>query len=656
MEDTFLKVFFVVVSLLLSKDHNVTHDQDDGVTVSMQNHEHLLLKKRAKLEQGEHVVAIEMPHSNQEVSQSHRSVPRREGDTSDVQQIKPNVKTTVLHEEQMSPVGEQNDFRQKTFAPDDQEILDIDKDKWTLHMPKEGLTHEQVNVDQSGSTVDQNVSQRDATQPEKPQSGRIDTHHEHQGDRGLVVDQNIPTSSQGSTMTTQGKKSSDQEDTFTWYFWKTLSLISLFRFLKRFMRKGFKLQRKMQCQNISSEISNIDNETLTSFHNQCVLVPPSHRWQTCEFVEGFVKDLLETVRNRSTAGSDMKIADFVGVGSLYEQWASTKSIMCDLHIPIIPPKPYSFEFELLKESRGSSTIQYFCKIKMVKGAASSTTCPCSNSNLDDDDMLCLLHPDNKKDDHVTESYINGLLCEENSSYLAKTHVVKWFKTAIRKAWKEISHKYDFELIFQNRENPESLKVQFRSGKTILFSLTPIVRFKDSEVHLISHLSSTIFSDTHWPICFTRYENALLQHATKTLPDNACHLHCLQILSFLHKHQTGLTGPCGLKSDHLKNALLYLLVNNPSSWDPEQMVLRLSDLLTFLLQKLEDKAFDHALVGNPLIPTEIGLPEEFRAGKPINLFLPLLNEELYLKTKTHLQEMIKNMPVLIYEYGSVRSVL
>ncbi|XP_067260473.1 inositol 1,4,5-trisphosphate receptor-interacting protein [Chanodichthys erythropterus] len=654
MEDTFLKVFLVVVSMLLSKDHNVTHDQDDSITVSMQNHEHFLLKERAKLEQGEQAVAIELPHSNQEVSQSDRTVPRREGDMSDVQQIMPNVKTTELHKEQMSPVGEQNDFRQKEFAPDDQEILDIDKDKRTLHMPKEDLTHKQVNVDQSGSAVDQNVSQGDATQPEKPQSGRIDTHHEV--DRGLVVDQNISTSSQGSTIT-QGKQSSDQEDTFTWYFWKTLSLISLLRFLKRFLGKGFKLQRKMQCQNILSGISNIDNETLTSFHNQCVLVPPSHRWKTFEFVEGFVKDLLETVKNMSAAGSDMKIVDFVGVGSLYEQWASRKSIVCDIHIPIIPPKPYSFEFELLKESRGSSTTQYFCKIKMVKGAASSTTCPCSNSNLDDDDdMLCLLHPDNKKDDHVTESYINDLLCEENSSYLAKTHVVKWFKTAIRKAWKEISHKYEFELIFQNRENPGSLKVRFRSGQVILFSLTPIVRFKDSRVHLISNLPCTIFSDTHWPICFTHYENALLEHATKTLPDNACHIHCLQILSFLHKHQTGLTGPCGLTSYHLKNALLNLLVNNPSSWDPEQMVLKLSDLLTFLLEKLEDKAFDHALVGNPLIPTEIGLPEEFRTGKPINLFLPLLNEELYRKTKRHLLEMIRNMPVLIYEYGSVRSVL
>ncbi|KAG1956267.1 inositol 1,4,5-trisphosphate receptor-interacting protein [Pimephales promelas] len=467
MEDTFLRAFFVVVSLLLSKDHNVFHDQDDGILVSMQERELVLLEEGAKLEQGEHAVSLELPDSNQEVPQNHHRMPRREGDTSDVQQITPNVKTTVLHEEQMSPVGEQNDFRQKAFAPDDQEILDIDKDKWTLHMPKEGQTQEKINVDQ-------NVSQGDPTQPEKPQSDQIDTHR----DQGLLIKQKTPTSSQRLPMINQevidtnSKQSSDQEDYLSWYIWKVLSLISVLRFLKKFLKKGSILQRKKpQCLSIFSVASNIDNETLTSFHHQCVLVPPSYSWQTCEFVEGFVNDLVKTVRNMSKAGSDMEIADIVGVGSLYEQWASKKSIMCDIHIPIIPPKLYSFEFELLKECRGSSTNQYCCKVKMVKDSASSI-CPCNNSNLHDDDMLCLLHPDNKKGDHVAESY---LLCQENSSYLAKTHVVKWFKTAIRKAWKEISHKYEFELIMQNGENPGSLKVRFRSGRAILFNLTPVVR-------------------------------------------------------------------------------------------------------------------------------------------------------------------------------------
>lgn len=421
-----------------------------------------------------------------------------------------------------------------------------------------------------------------------------------------------------------------------------------------FLKKGSKLQKKMlRSTNVSKIVSNIDYKTLTSFHNQCVVLPQNHSWQTCEFVEGFVNDLLETVRNSSAAGSDMEIEDFVGIGSFYEQWASRKSVVWDIHVPIIPPKSYSFEFTLLKEMIGSTT-QNSCRVKMVKNSAN---CHCSNSNLDDeDDLLCLLHLDNKNDDHAPDNCINDL-CQENSSYLAKTKVLKWFRSTIMEAWNEISHKYDFELIFRNRENPGSLKVRFRSGRVILFKLTPVVRFKDSEAHLMSHLPSDVLSDTYWPVCFARYENALLQHITNTLPDNACHIYCLQMLSFLHKHQTGLTGPCGLTSYHLKTALLHLLAKNTLPWEPEQMGCRLNDLFAFLQEKLKAKMLDHVLVANPLIPSEIGLPKEFAVGKPVNLFLPLLSDDkLHLKTNRHLLEMIKNMPVLIHEYGSVRNVL
>ncbi|XP_073810720.1 inositol 1,4,5-trisphosphate receptor-interacting protein isoform X1 [Danio rerio] len=647
MEDTLLSVFVVVVSLILSKDHNVFHEQDDDIIVSMQDHEHFLLKEKAKLEQGEHPVAIELPYSNQEASQSHRKLPI-EGHVSDVKQIEPNVETKVLHEEQMSSMGEQNEFRQK--ASDDQEILSIDKDKWTVHMASEGPTNEQVRL---GSTVDQNVSQGEAEHPEEPKYDRIDTHREHQADEGF--DQKIPTSSQRLTTRPQEKQPNDQDVTFIYFLWRTYSIISLFHFLKRFLKKGSKTQKMLRSTNVSKIVSNIDYKTLTSFHNQCVVLPRNHSWQTCEFVEGFVNDLLETVRNSSTAGADMEIEDFVGIGSFYEQWASRKSVVCDIHVPIIPPKSCSFEFTLLKENRGS-TAQNSCRIKMVKN---SGNCHCNSSNIDnpdDDDLLCLLHLDNKIDDHAPDKCINDL-CQENTSYLAKTKVLKWFKSTVRKAWNEISHKYDFELIFRNRENPGSLKVRFRSGRVIQFRLTPVVRFKDSEAHLMSYLPSDVFSDTYWPVCFARYENALLQHLTNTLPDNACHIYVLQMLSFLHKHQTGLTGPCGLTSYHLKTALLHLLLKKTLHWEPEQIGCRLNDLFTFLLEKLNAKMLDHVLVANPLIPCVIGLPKEFTEGKPVNLFLPLLSDDkLYLKTNRHLLEMIKNMPVLIQEYGSVRNAL
>lgn len=614
MEDTFLHVIFVVVSLLLSKEHNVIHDLDDDVIGSMKDHERVLLQEGKKLE--ELSTATNLPHSNRQASQN----PGGEGDLSDVKQMMPNVRTVVQHEEQMSPVGDQNYSCQTAFAPDDQEKLDVSANR-TSHMSNTG----QIDIDQTGSNVDQNFSQGDEELLEKPKTGHIDTHHDNQAlFMGQMTD-------------------------YSWYFWKGLSLFSLIRFLKWIMKLYFKPRSKMpsflngkNATFLNTKVSEIDYKTLTSFYDQCVQVPVSKSWQTCAFVEGFAKDLLETVRN---ARPDMKIEDFVEVGRLYEQWPSRKSLVCEYHVPIIPRKPFSFEFELFRDK-----ITLYSNVNMVKDTVSSI-CICNDTNPDAD-TLCLLHPDNKTN-NIAEDYINDPLCHEDSPYLSKKRVGKWFRNALKKAWEEISHKYDFELTFHNTESPGSLKVRFRSGKVILLNITPVVRFQDSEAHLISYLSSIMhLSDTHWPVCFARYEYSLLQHFHKMLPRNSCHIRCLQILSFLHNHQIGLTGECKLTSYHLKNALLHrLLVDTPSLWRPEHIGQRLDDALTFLQQRVKAKVLQHALVGNSLIPSNFGFPKEFRKEKPINLFQPLLSNEEFSKIERHLVEMSKNIPVLIYEYST-----
>lgn len=546
MEDTFINVLFVFVSLLVSKD--IVHERDDDVTVGMRDYEDVLLRESEKLK--ELSIATNLTCSNQQASQNAGG-----------------------------------------------------------------------DVDQTVSNVDQNLSQGDVELLEKPKTGHDDTHHDNQ------------------------TSFTDQETAYSWYLWKTLSLISLVRFLKWVMKLDFK-PRSLSSPNrknatfLNSEVSEMDYKTLTSFYDQCVQVPASESWHTCEFVEGFANDLLEAVRNEYT---DVKIEDCVGVGSLYEQWACRKSLVCDIHVPIIPPKPYSFEFKLLRDR---TTL--YSSVNMVKGPDLSV-CVCNGSNLDDD-TLCLLHPD--KNDNIVEDCINGPLCPEDSPYLSKSRIVKWFRNSIKKAWKDISHKYDFELTFRNCESPGSVKVRFRSGKEILFNITPVVRVQGSDVHLISYLPSIgHLSDTQWPVCFARYENSLLEHFTTTLPRNSCHIRCLHILSFLHKHQIGLTGRCGLTSYHVKNALLHrLLADTPLSWRPEQIGQRLGDALTFLQRRVEAKVLHHALVGNGLIPSDFGFPKEFREGKPINLFQPLLSNEECSKMERHLAEMTKNIPVLIYEYS------
>ncbi|KAG9262424.1 inositol 1,4,5-trisphosphate receptor-interacting protein-like [Astyanax mexicanus] len=452
------------------------------------------------------------------------------------------------------------------------------------------------------------------------------------------------------------------ENTYIWYFLNFLSLVQLIRLLPKFISKILKvsgirredslvLEGKTLSEpvllNISARMSLLDNKVLSCFHKQCVQTPLCTRERICDFVEGFVNELLEAARNttKDNKGTDLQIGDPIGVGSLYELWATGKTMVCDLYVPITAPRSYSFEFELDMPSHG--------KIKMVKAESTSNGCPCANG-VEDEDMLCLLHSHNETSKIVDA--VGGPLCQENTRYLSRTQVVQWFRKRICKAWQENSHKYEFELAFRNQAAPGALKVRLRSGQVILFNLTPVVQIKGSELYLLTFLplnQATNFADTHWPVSLASYEKALLKHFNQSLLNDSCHISCLQILSFLHKQQIILTGKCGLKSYHLKMALLHLLLaNKPEDWKSDQLACRLTDMLTFLAQRLREGKLHHTLVKNSLVPSDIGLPKDVQSAKPINIFLPLLSDKrLYLRTVEHLQELVKNAPVVIQEYVS-----
>ncbi|XP_072513486.1 inositol 1,4,5-trisphosphate receptor-interacting protein [Salminus brasiliensis] len=464
----------------------------------------------------------------------------------------------------------------------------------------------------------------------------------------------LSSSSQVQTEALQ-REHSGPENAYIWYLWKVLSLLSVIRLLRKFLGKNSKSSKTMipimegkklsGSVNISAQMALLDNKVLGCFYERCVQTPLSTRELVCDFVEGFVDEILQAARNAGNKGTDLQIGNSVGVGSLYELWATGKTMVCDLYVPLTAPRSYSFDFELDMPGCG--------RIKLVKAESTSNGCPCANG-MADDDMLCLLHPHNETNKIMDA--VGGPLCQGNTPYLAKTQVVRWFRRTITKAWEENSHKYEFDLAFRNRAAPGALRVRLRSGQAIFFNITPVVQVQGSEVFLVSHLPSDQgnFADTHWPVSLASYEKALLKHFNQRLPNDSCHVHCLQILSFLHKQQNILTGKCGLGSYHLKITLLHLLLaSNPADWKSEQLACRLTDMLMFLAQRLQECKFHHALVTNPLVPSAFELPKVVQLVKPTNLFQPLLSDRnLYLRTVEHLQELVKNAPVLIQEYVSM----
>ncbi|KAL0964459.1 hypothetical protein UPYG_G00324130 [Umbra pygmaea] len=455
------------------------------------------------------------------------------------------------------------------------------------------------------------------------------------------------------------QKDLGSDEDYGWYFWSALSLVMFFT-VEVFKQDPAETDNQyiddedgfVGGVSISSKTLILDKGALNSFCEKCIHTLAHENWRVREFVEGFADELLESLRNVHDRVTDMEVGDFVGVGSMFESWRVGKPLMCDLIVSFAPPEPYSFQFQLWcsPSSELPPDMQGCGRIRVTKVGENEDACLCGSANLGED-LLCLLH--SKSENPRAAFASEDLLCSRNTPFLAKDQVMKWFQIFVTKAWGRISHKYEFELTFRNLDVAGALKVRFPSGKVIVMNILPVVQLEETDCYFVSHFpsESNSDSDTYWPLSFTIYERNLLKHVAKSLPEKACHLHCLQIVIFLHKKQVGLTGRCALTSYHLKTALLHLLLSKGSSgWSSDSLENRLRDMLGFMHRSLQEKRLCHAIVGNKHIPPEVRVPTMFRNAEPINLFRPLvLQRGLYADTIIHFQEMLRNAPFLIKEY-------
>ncbi|KAH0504473.1 Inositol 1,4,5-trisphosphate receptor-interacting protein [Microtus ochrogaster] len=399
--------------------------------------------------------------------------------------------------------------------------------------------------------------------------------------------------------------------------------------------------------------------TLDHFYEHCIRSATGDATRTREFVEGFVDDLLEALRNVYSRNTDMEMEDFIGVGSMYENWQVERPLQCHLYVPFTPPEPYSFRPELWCSSLSVPLDQQgYGQIKVTLADGDPLGCACSKTKLGED-MLCLLHG---KSGGVQPSGGGGdemkdLLCSRETSHLDAMQVMKWFQVALTRAWRRIAHKYEFDLAFGQLDTPGSLRIKFRSGKFMPFILTPVIQCNDSDLYFVPQLPKEAHrgppaSGTDWFLSFAVSERQFLRMIGKALPEDACHLSCLQIASFLLSKQSRLSGPSGLHSYHLKTVLLHLLLSRQAAdWKASQLGVRLQELFRFLERSLQEKKLHHFFVGNHKVPEAMGLPEVVRRAEPINLFRPfVLQRTLYHGTMDFFYEMLRNAPTLISEYS------
>ncbi|XP_017656703.1 inositol 1,4,5-trisphosphate receptor-interacting protein [Nannospalax galili] len=398
---------------------------------------------------------------------------------------------------------------------------------------------------------------------------------------------------------------------------------------------------------------------LGHFYERCIRSATADAARTREFVEGFVDDLLEALRSLYNQDTDMEMEDFIGVGSMYENWQVDRPLLCHLFVPFTLPEPYCFHPELWCSSRSVPLDrQGYSQIRVARADGDPLGCICGKTKLGED-MLCLLHGKNHETWFSSGQGLKmeDLLGSSESPYLDAMRVMKWFQTSLTRAWHLIAHKYEFDLAFGQLDTPGSLKIKFRSGKFMPLILTPVIQCHDSDLYFVSHLprepfGGTPVSSTDWLLSFAVYERQFLRMIAKALPEGACHLSCLQIASFLLSKQSRLTGPSGLSNYHLKTALLHLLLSRPAAdWKATQLDVRLRELLCFLEKCLLEKKLHHFFVGNRKVPEAMGLPEALLRAEPLNLFRSfVVQRTLYCSTVASFYEMLKNAPTLISEYS------
>uniref|UniRef100_A0A1A8F0B5 Inositol 1,4,5-trisphosphate receptor-interacting protein n=1 Tax=Nothobranchius korthausae TaxID=1143690 RepID=A0A1A8F0B5_9TELE len=468
------------------------------------------------------------------------------------------------------------------------------------------------------------------------------------------------------------QEEASSEEGYRWYFWSTVSFVIFFAIEMCRVDLADPKIRPVEDDDVISESGSVpprmmvpDKQVLRNFCDKCTYTSGHENWRVREFVEGFTDDLLESLRSMCDRNTGMEVGDFVGIGSMFESWKVCTPLMCDLMVPFSPPDPHSFQYDLwCSSSRDMPPDMLGCgKISVSRLGEEEVGCLCGSADLGED-LLCLLH--GRNDAVKVALGPDELLCSKGTHFLAKDQVMKWFQVSVTKAWGRISHKYDFEVTFRNLDSAGALKIRFRSGKVVVLNLIPVVQLGDTDAYFVSHFPSDRDSlpDPYWPLSLSIYERNLMKHLAKHLPKTSCHLHCLQIVTFLHRKQSRLTGQSALTSYHLKTAVVHLLLSTrTAAWGTESLERRLQDVFSFLQRSLQEKKLHHALIGNSKLPEEVQVPEIFRKAEPINLFRSLvLQMDLYAATLKHFQEMWRNAPVLLEEYtpyssnGSLRHSL
>ncbi|XP_048368078.1 inositol 1,4,5-trisphosphate receptor-interacting protein-like 1 [Sphaerodactylus townsendi] len=336
----------------------------------------------------------------------------------------------------------------------------------------------------------------------------------------------------------------------------------------------------------------------------------------CEFVESFVNNLLEASKNALPYQNSLPLLDnCIGVDSAFEGWHTQESKPFTVLVPVVPPKGHLFHLET-SDCEGTTSKHGHILVEME--------CMCKRERLLGD-AVCFLHrPEEKLSEGKQGAFLMHILC--TSSHLDVDKTIHWFQNLVGKAWKNIQHKYNLDLLPVPSNTSCKLKLPFRSGRTISVDIVLGVQ-QDSFVFLASQSAEMDHSaGTVWQRTFAVQELLFFKWVSQRAPEDSCHLKCMQILIILKEATESDKKTPVLTNYHYKTCLMHLLLLWPlSDWAPENIAQRLQDILLFMSDALQDKCLHHFLIGNISLPIKIPMPKTLRTAAPVNLFKHLAQD-------------------------------
>uniref|UniRef100_A0A670IR70 ITPRIP like 1 n=1 Tax=Podarcis muralis TaxID=64176 RepID=A0A670IR70_PODMU len=368
-----------------------------------------------------------------------------------------------------------------------------------------------------------------------------------------------------------------------------------------------------------SECDESKQKMLETFCDQHVELETSGLTSTCDFVETFVNDLLEACRGALPYQNIHPVLEnCIGVDSAFEGWhTQTPSKAFRVLVPVLPPKGHSFHIET-SESEGAPSTHGHILVE--------TECVCKRERFLGDVVCFLHHPEQELSSGKQGIFLFHVLC--TSFHLDVEKTIHWFQGLVGKAWPSIQPWYNFDLVPQPSNSTCRLKLVYQSGTSISVDIILGVQQGDSLVFLTTQPAEMDrLTGTVWQKSYAVQELLFFQWVSLRVPEESCHLKCLQIIIYFKESSPSEGKNMVLTNYHYKTCLMHLLLSQPPlDWGPESSAQRLQDILLYMHTALQERYLQHFVIGNISLPIRIPMPNVLRRATPVNLFrhLKLMN--------------------------------